>query len=33
MVAREEVKLILGFWELYILYLSQEGIILVCYYL
>ena len=31
MFAREEVKLILGFWELYILYLREEGIILVCY--
>ena len=33
LAAREELKLILGFWELYILYPSQLGIIEVYHYL
>ena len=33
LAAREELKLILGFWELYILYPSQLGIIVVYHYL
>ena len=33
LVAREELTLVLEFWELYIMYPSQKGIILVCHYL
>ena len=33
LAAREELTLVLGFSELYILYPSQYGLILVCHYL